>query len=252
MAPSTRSQAKKGSSGNGVSKPPPATQKQKDSNRPRGKSSLVTDTAVYFWRETDADYGFLSQWYYCPFTDPEDDSIVYFTAEHYMMYKKALLFNDTKIAAEILQAPSPRDVRSLGRAVSPFSEETWNANRLRIVTEGSLAKFTCAVTEEGFTRGDGEGTKELPSLPGAGGGAGEGKRVVGKLKAALLETGDRELVEASPRDKIWGVGFGAERAESERRRWGLNLLGKALVETRNRLREQEPSEDAQDSRPTVL
>ena len=45
------------------------------------KTSLQTDKAVYFWRETDPDFGFLSQWYYCPFRDPEDPSIVYPTAE---------------------------------------------------------------------------------------------------------------------------------------------------------------------------
>jgi len=53
----------------------------KKTKLPSGKSSLVTDRSVFFWRETDADYGFLSQWYYCPFTDPDDESIVYPTAE---------------------------------------------------------------------------------------------------------------------------------------------------------------------------
>jgi ribA/ribD-fused uncharacterized protein len=58
------------------------------------------------------------------------------------------------------------------------------------------------------------------------------------LRALLLATGERELVEASPRDRIWGVGFKAENAGVNRRRWGQNLLGKALMGVRARLREE--------------
>ncbi|MBE3042419.1 hypothetical protein IMZ48_07535 [Candidatus Bathyarchaeota archaeon] len=57
------------------------TTPEKPAKRSSGKTSLQTDEAVYFWREVDPDFGFLSQWYHCPFTDPEDPSIVYPTAE---------------------------------------------------------------------------------------------------------------------------------------------------------------------------
>ncbi|MBE3042418.1 NADAR family protein, partial [Candidatus Bathyarchaeota archaeon] len=134
-----------------------------------------------------------------------------------MMYHKALLFNDTSTASEILANPSPQTARTLGRKVTPFSEETWAANRERIVTSASLAKFSRPVSEEGFRRGNGDEAGELP----------EGKD--GRLRAALLGTGEREIVEASPMDRIWGVGFGAKNAGSRRERWGLNLLGKALM-----------------------
>lgn len=62
---------------NRIAKPAP----KKTAKRPQGKTSLQTDDAVYFWREVDPDFGFLSQWYHCPFTDPKDPSIVYPTAE---------------------------------------------------------------------------------------------------------------------------------------------------------------------------
>lgn len=143
-----------------------------------------------------------------------------------MMYHKALLFEDASTAAEILADPSPQTARSLGRKVTPFSEETWAANRERIVTEASLAKFGRPVSEEGFRRGNGDEAGELPADEG------------GRLRAALLETGEREIVEASPRDRIWGVGFGAKNAGGRRERWGLNLLGKALMEARRTLREE--------------
>lgn len=54
----------------------------------------------------------------------------------------------------------------------------------------------------------------------------------------LLDTGDSELVEAAPKDRIWGIGFGAKYAEDFRQEWGQNLLGKALMEVRKRLREE--------------
>jgi ribA/ribD-fused uncharacterized protein len=59
-----------------------------------------------------------------------------------------------------------------------------------------------------------------------------------ELKKMLLDTGDRELVEASPFDRIWGIGFKEEDAEENRERWGENLLGRALMEVRRRVREE--------------
>ena len=150
--------------------------------------------------------------------------------KNYMMYHKALLFNDTAMASEILAEPSPQATRSLGRRVTPFSDETWAANRERIVTQASILKFSHPVSEDGFRRGNGEGAAELPA--GAEGNGG------GRLRAALLETGEREIVEASPRDRIWGVGFGAKNAGGRREKWGMNLLGKALMEARRTLREE--------------
>ena len=55
----------------------------------------------------------------------------------------------------------------------------------------------------------------------------------------LLETSDRLLVEASPYDRTWGVGYSASKAEANRSNWGENLLGKALMRVRDRLRAQE-------------
>lgn len=128
------------------------------------------------------------------------------TAEHWMMVKKALLFGDTAVAREVLsiETVSSGDlaqVKALGRKVQDFDEETWVEERYKIVVEGNVHKF----------RGNEE------------------------LKEKLLKTGDKVLVEASPRDRIWGVGFGAKNALGQKDRWGLNLLGKALEEVRRAL-----------------
>lgn len=122
-----------------------------------------------------------------------------------MMHRKALLFAglDHPITLQIQKGRKlhPRAIRDLGRQIPNFSDEVWQQNRYGIVLEGNYLKFS---------QDD-------------------------ELKEKLLATENRELVEASPRDRIWGVGFEARYASDNRREWGLNLLGKVLMETRERL-----------------
>ena len=130
-----------------------------------------------------------------------------------MMYQKALLFSDPSTGAKILATTSPREQKALGRQVQNFDNDVWLENRESIVEDGSYWKFVNSLKE------------------------GEDLRVM------LMGTGERELVEASPMDKIWGIGFGEKNAEGQRARWGLNLLGKALMRARQRIREEEKQND---------
>lgn len=130
-----------------------------------------------------------------------------------MMHQKAILFGDVEVAAKILLTTEPKEQKYLGRQVANFSEEVWKKKRSEIVGNGSYFKFK-------YGRGEGEGQ--------------EGEH----MRERLLETKERELVEASPMDKIWGIGFGEKNAEKARKHWGLNLLGKALMEARERLRKE--------------
>ena len=123
------------------------------------------------------------------------------------MYYKAIEFGDQKIADKIALEPEPRMQKALGREVKGFDGKKWNAKREKIVEDGNWWKFTQS--------------KE------------------GDLRKMLLETGDRLLVEASPYDRIWGVGYGATKAEANRDKWGENLLGKALMRVRDRLHAEE-------------
>lgn len=145
----------------------------------------------------------------------------------YMMYQKAVLFNDLAVGEEILAAEHPRQVKALGRKVSNFDDDVWRAHREDIVRRGTVLKFTRAVSEEGLRRGVSDDAPLIAPL---------------SLRELLLSTGNREIVEASPLDRIWGVGFGAAKAEANRGRWGLNLLGKALMSVREELRKDEESE----------
>jgi ribA/ribD-fused uncharacterized protein len=132
----------------------------------------------------------------------DEEEVTFPSAEHWMMVKKALLFKDAEKAREILEVPDDMAaVKALGREVKNFDEATWVGQRKEIVLEGNLHKF----------------------------------RQNGKLKAKLLATGTKKIVEASPRDRIWGIGYGAKNALKNRGRWGLNLLGLALEETRSTL-----------------
>ncbi|CZS78397.1 unnamed protein product [Fusarium graminearum] len=176
---------------------------------------------VYFWKESDPEAGYLSQWYYCPFRDDKDERIRYKTAEHYMMFQKAMLFKDEHTAIEVLKAATPRKVKALGRKVKNFNEATWLKHRCDIVRHGNILKFTRAISEKGYKKGS-------PS----------GNPLEGSLLDTLLRTGDRELVEASPFDPVWGIGFKAADAEAARGSWGENLLGKELMAVRSILRKK--------------
>ncbi|OOC56431.1 MULTISPECIES: NADAR family protein [Nocardiopsis] len=142
----------------------------------------------------------LSQWWPAAFTV---DGTGYPTAEHYMMAAKARLFGDAEAEERILAAGHPRDAKVIGRQVRGFDQEAWEAARFGIVVEAGVAKFG-----------------QNPDL-----------------REFLLGTGGRVLVEASPRDRVWGIGLGAKNDDARvPERWrGLNLLGFALMEARARL-----------------
>lgn len=161
---------------------------------------------IFFWghsRKNSDDVGkfVFSQWFPSPFVV---DNVEYKTAEHWMMGQKALLFGDTEIFTKITRSDKPGEVKELGRQIRNFDEHQWNERKFEIVMKGNIHKF---------------GQHE-------------------KLKKFLSDSAERILVEASPTDSIWGIGL-AEDAPSitNPHTWkGLNLLGFALMETRDLLR----------------
>jgi len=142
-----------------------------------------------------------SQWYPAPF---ELEGQRYATAEHWMMAGKARLFGDEAIHARIVASDDPAKVKALGRKIAGFDEARWVVHRYELVVAGNQAKF-----------------EQNP-----------------RLRDFLLSTGEQVLVEASPVDPIWGIGLAADHPDATRpEAWqGLNLLGFALMDVRDRLR----------------
>ncbi|MBT2907698.1 NADAR family protein, partial [Streptomyces sp. McG8] len=115
----------------------------------------------------------LSQWWPSPFTV---DGVEYATAEHWMMAAKARLFADAESERRVLAAGHPSEAKKAGRLVRGFDDEVWRRERFGIVVEGSVHKFAAH----------------------------------GELRSFLLDTGERVLVEASPVDRVWGIGLAAD------------------------------------------
>lgn len=142
---------------------------------------------VFFWG------GVFSNWYISDFVV---DGITFNCAEQYMMYQKALTFNDIKTANEILDEINPKFQKALGRKVKNYNDAIWNKVRYDIVKKGLREKFTNSVY----------------------------------CKSQLLKNKGCQLVEASPKDRIWGIGYDAYSAIDNIDNWGENLLGKILTE----------------------
>ena len=155
----------------------------------------------FFWS------GPLSQWHRSDFSL---EGIAFVTAEQAMMYLKAQLFKDEKIAARILKTADPGAQKSLGRKVKGFNEKTWRKHREEIVYRVSYAKFD-------QNKG---------------------------LRRALFQSAGQQLVEASPVDAIWGIGLSAsDAANRPPDTWPcLNLLGKTLTRVRDELIQKYPDQ----------
>jgi ribA/ribD-fused uncharacterized protein len=160
---------------------------------------------LYFWgHQSKSPYRIgnecFSQWH--P-SSCEINQILYPTAEHYMMAEKARVFGDEEVLEKILKANTPGEAKALGRQVRGFSDDVWNQVRIEIVERGNLAKFSQNA----------------------------------ELGQYLRTTGEQILVEASPVDRIWGVGLAAtDPLIHDPLQWkGLNLLGFALMKVRSLL-----------------
>jgi len=148
--------------------------------------------------------GIYSQWHPSNFTI---DGIEYNCCEQYMMAKKALTFNDQESYKMIMYSDNPRDQKAFGRRVKNFNAEVWSVISREVVYQANYAKFT-----------------QNP-----------------ELRKQLMATGDLEIVEASPYDKIWGIGLGEEDPRAwDKSQWeGTNWLGEAIMRVRETLKNEE-------------
>lgn len=145
--------------------------------------------------------GPLSQWFKRDFTV---DGIKYNCAEQYMMSRKAVLFKDALALKKIMEATNPYDQKAYGRNVEHFDVGEWEAVAKDYVFSGNYNKFTQHQD----------------------------------LKEIILSTGEKTLVEASPYDKLWGIGVAEDDPRAlDRAKWpGRNWLGEVLTNVRNTIR----------------
>ena len=156
---------------------------------------------VIGFHNPDEPYGFLSNWYLSTFSV---DGINFSSMEQYMMYKKAVLFEDTEIAAQILNTDDVVLIKALGRKVSNYNDSVWNGMRQVIIYKGLLEKF----------------------------------RQNEDLRRALLDTDNHILAECAVKDRIWGIGLSmTDNNRNDLNAWnGQNLLGYSLMLVRDELR----------------
>ena len=137
--------------------------------------------------------GIFSNWYVSDFTI---NNVTYNCGEQYMMHQKALFFKDKETANEIMEELMPNLQKQLGRKVKNYDDNAWNRVRYNIVKKGLMEKF-----------------KQNENS-----------------KAYLLKYKGYQIVEASPYDRIWGIGYYELDAIKNIDTWGENLLGKILTE----------------------
>ena len=157
-------------------------------------------SAIYFHNPSDP-YGEFSNWYMSEFVEEE---IKFSSAEQYVMYKKAMLFEDKEIAKQILDTDEVAKIKVLGQEVKNFNQIIWDGNKQLIMYHALMAKFS--QNEE--------------------------------LKNKLLDTDDKLLAECAVKDTVWAIGIGLlDDDRRDMRKWsGKNLLGFTLMDVRERLR----------------
>ena len=145
--------------------------------------------------------GVFSQWYPSNFVI---EGVEYNCCEQYMMAQKALLFNDMESHKMIMYSKSPDEQKGFGRRVKRFDKDKWEAVCKEIVFDANMAKFT-----------------QNP-----------------KMLEELMDTKELEIVEASPYDKIWGIGLHETDPKAlDKSQWqGTNWLGEAIMSVREKLR----------------
>lgn len=145
-------------------------------------------------------HGEFSNWYGCDFTYK---GVKFTSSEQAMMWEKANLFGDTEVANAIMRTNNPKEQKALGRKVRGFDVSVWEDNAVRLVTDICYEKFT------------------------------QNKH----LLTCILSYPGKTFVEASPLDKVWGIGLHYDDAlASDKTQWnGTNWLGVCLNNVRDRI-----------------
>lgn len=157
----------------------------------------TTDTHVFFYTEWPSNFKYTSfEW------EAFGEKHKFFCTEQAFMWAKAKYFNDEEIASRILEADTPMDCKQLGRLVKGYDNKRWDAVRYEFMHDVNYEKY-----------------KNDLDL---------------RMKLMDPEFDGKTFVEASPTDKIWGIGRAIDDPviDDESTWCGKNLLGKVLTQVR--------------------
>ena len=163
------------------------------------------DKHVFFYKEWPSNFRKTSFSYDY---NGEGNPHRFFCTEQAFMYCKARFFNDLETAEKILKATAPLETKILGRQVRNYVDEEWDKVRYDYMKQVNLERFS------------------------------QDEWLKNKILDPLYD--GKVFVEASPIDKIWGIGIPLDDdAIFDERNWkGRNLLGKALTEVKNEIKER--------------
>jgi ribA/ribD-fused uncharacterized protein len=158
---------------------------------------METVNDIYFYGHKN-EFGYMSNFYETTFIE---HNTKFTCSEQYLMYYKCIIFDPLNFALlnAIIKETSPIKIKKFGRQVKNYNDIVWDALRYDIMLNGLRLKFNQNET----------------------------------IKLQLKQTSNKNLFEASIFDKIWGIGFNAAKAISiKKEKFGRNLLGKALMQVR--------------------
>jgi len=165
--------------------------------------SKRSDGVVLVWKDTQ-DNSYLSNWAKSPIFL---DGATYNCVEQWIMASKARACGDQSVQEQVMQTKNPRKQKGLGRSIDKKAvDRYWKVQqKWNVQLRGCRAKF----------------------------------QQNHKLATSLLQTGQKPIAEASPSDEIFGIGLAPSNplAQDPANWKGLNLLGKALMQVRNELRD---------------
>ena len=156
---------------------------------------------IICFHNPEEENGFLSNWYLSDFTVNE---VKYSSVEQFMMYKKAICFQDVEKAQQILSTNDVALIKEYGRQVKGYNDSIWCGIRQMVVYQGLLAKFS------------------------------QNNIFCNKL----LQTHNDILAECAVKDRVWGIGLSMNDPQRlDLAKWrGQNLLGYTLMMVREELR----------------
>lgn len=127
------------------------------------------------------------------------------SSEQCFMYNKARLFNDRESTRQLDNLYlSPTKANTIGRRITGFDPIVWEKEKYHLMKEALYQKFS--------------------NCP--------------HLKWFLLNTGDKILVNANAKDRVWGAGVSKNHAHDVQQWTGDNLLGFSLMDVRDHLRNE--------------